>query len=182
VTFLETFQEVLKKLEDNSLPYMIVGSLASMIYGEPRLTRDMDLVISISPIHTRLFKSMFPETEYYSPPHEILVQEIQNRGQFNIIHLATGLKIDFIICKTSEHAQEEFGRRTRLSLVEEMEVFVARVEDVMIKKLEYFREGGSQKHIGDIKGMIANSKIDQDYLSNWIKKLGLEKEWSLCIT
>ena len=105
------FSEIIEKLESKNIDYMIVGSVASMIYGEPRMTRDMDLVIDLVEDAVGCFEDLFSSQEYYCPPGEVLLQELSQRGQFNLIHNASGLKIDIVVRKNSAHARQEFSRR-----------------------------------------------------------------------
>lgn len=173
-----SFLAVTQKLEAAEIPYMIVGSIASMTYGEPRMTHDLDLVVQVLPKDASKFEQIFPEDEYYCPPEEIVKPEILRCGQFNLIHHETGLKIDLVIRKNSEHAKTEFSRRKKITLWQGAEAYMASPEDVILKKLEYFREGGSQKHLQDIRGILAQTEIDEPYLQGWIAKLGLQKEWA----
>lgn len=175
--YIESFSNVIALLENEQIPYMIVGSLASMIYGEPRLTHGMDLVVDVLPSDATKIEKLFPSEIYYCPPLEVLKPEINHRGQFNLIHHESGLKVDFIIRKQSPHALEEFGRRRLTPFWGEQRVFVASPEDVIIKKLEYYREGGSEKHLKDIRGILCETELDKSYLSHWIEELALEKQW-----
>lgn len=174
---IETFLLVLKKLEEGKIPYMVVGSFACMVYGEPRMTHDVDIVIDILPGDALKLDSLFSLNEFYIPPREVLTSEIVNRGQFNLIHHETGIKIDFMIRKNGEHARAEFDRRKKSAFWPGFEVYLASPEDVIIKKLDFFREGGSEKHLRDIRGILAHSKTDITYLEFWINKLGLSHEW-----
>ena len=175
---LNIFLKVTHTLEQAEIPYMIVGSVASITYGEPRMTHDLDLVVQISPRDAFKLSQLFPEDEYYCPPEEILRPEILRQGQFNLIHHETGLKIDLVIRKNTEHAKTEFARKKKVLLGPGQEVWMASPEDVILKKLEYFREGGSRKHIQDIQGVLAQTPVDEEYLRNWISSLGLESFWS----
>ncbi len=180
-SLVDFFRRIIGLLEQQQIEYMVVGSFASMLYGEPRLTRDLDLVVEISPMNLANFKTAFPVDKFYIPPPEILNQEILNRGQFNIIDLESSFKVDIMIRKVSPHSQIEFQRRQKMSFLEGFSAWVAKPEDIIIKKLVYFREGGSQKHILDIQGILANQAIDQDYLQDWILKLGLQEYWASAI-
>ncbi len=175
---ITAFLEVTHRLEAAHISYMVVGSVASMTYGEPRMTHDLDLVVQVSPKDAAQFEQIFPEEEYYCPPEEIVKPEILRQGQFNLIHHETGLKIDLVIRKNSEHGRTEFERRRKVPLWGDAEVFMAAPEDVILKKLEYFREGASQKHLRDIQGILAQTQIDESYLQNWITKLGLQEPWA----
>lgn len=174
---IETFQEILQQLEEHSIPYMVVGSIAAIVYGEPRLTNDMDVVIQIPPDRADKIQDMFSEDEFYCPPLEVLQSELSSRGQFNIIHQTSGLKIDFVVQKQGEHGQEEFGRRRTIPFWEDFEASIASPEDVIIKKLSFYREGGQSKHVDDIRGILAHTDVDRDYLEHWISRLGLQSAW-----
>ena len=157
---------------------MIVGSVASIVYGEPRLTKDMDLVIEVSQSDSKTFFESFPFPEYYCPPVDILSSEFSEKGQFKILHQDSGIKIDFIIRKNSEHAKTEFSRKTKIPFWKGFEAYIASAEDVILKKLVYYREGLSEKHLRDIRGIIATTQLDQSYITKWIKILHLEEEWT----
>lgn len=79
-SLLEVFSEVLRRLEANHFPYMVVGSIASTVYGEPRLTKDMDLVIDIPAADLRKLSRLFPLSDFYCPPDEVLSDECVRRG------------------------------------------------------------------------------------------------------
>jgi hypothetical protein len=175
---LTTFFGVLHRLEDAGIAYMVVGSMASMLFGEPRLTHDLDLVVELAPRDALRLNTLFPAEDFYCPPIEIIQSEITSRGQFNLIHHDSGLKIDLILRKDTPHGHTEFNRRARLPFVVGHEAWVASPEDVIIKKLEYFRIGGSEKHLKDIRGILSETPTDDAYLKSWVDRLGLVAEWS----
>ena len=178
--FSEALLRVVHILKESDTPYMIVGSMASMLYGEPRMTHDVDLVVDLAPAAAKQMEQLFAEEEFYCPPLEILQSEIVHRGQFNLIHHQSGLKIDLVIRKNTDHARLEFARRRKLVLWGNVEAYFASPEDVIIKKLEYFREGGSEKHVKDIRGILAETKVDAAYLQEWVAKLRLDDAWAAC--
>lgn len=177
-SFTEVVVEVLRGLETSKLPYMIVGSVASSFYGDPRLTKDLDLVIDIPSARLADFKSTFSDPNYYLPPDEVLTDEISRRGRFNLVHMRSGLKVDIVVRRNGQHSIAEFARRLQVELWPGVSCTIASPEDVIIKKLEYFREGESAKHLSDIRGILASTTIEHEYLNNWIGILGLAKEWS----
>ncbi len=176
-SLLSVFSVIISRLEENHIEYMVVGSIASIVYGEPRMTKDMDLVIDILPTQLKEFEHLFPAEEFYCPPLEILSDELIRRGQFNLIHHQSGLKIDFIFRKNTAHSQEEFSRKRRIELWPNFKAQIASPEDVIIKKLDYYREGESVKHLLDIKGILTQTEMDLAYLEKWIRKLNLLTEW-----
>lgn len=175
--FVGLLKVIIKKLESEQIPYMLVGSVASSYYGDPRLTRDIDLVVELYPEHILKFYQTFEVSEFYIPPEEVLRDEVLNRRSFNLIHHETGLKIDFMMRKVTAHAQEEFKRKQKLEILPGLNGYIATPEDVIIKKLQFYQEGGSQKHLTDSKSILSQVQIDFDYIERWIKTLRLEKEW-----
>lgn len=176
-SYISVIKEVIAKLEDSHIPYIIVGSIASMVYGEPRITRDIDLVLDIKSDDTLRFEKLFTQPEFYCPPIEILADEIRNRGQFNLLHVSSGLKIDIMVKKRTEFDDLRFGRIKRLQLFENLTANLASPEDIIIKKLVFYQEGGSEKHLRDIRGILSNTEVNKSYIENWIEKLNLKKEW-----
>jgi hypothetical protein len=166
---------VVKNLETAQIPYMIVGSIAGSIYGEPRLTNDLDIVLAMAETSADMLIQSFNGKEFYVPPREIFIQEISRGGQTNLLHHGSGVKIDLMFQKKSPHALEEFKRRKRMEILRELETWIASPEDVIIAKLRFYREGESEKHLTDIRGILANTQVDREYLSKWVKTLDLEK-------
>jgi hypothetical protein len=72
--------------------YIISGSVAAMLYGEPRLTNDVDFVIFLRDADIVRLQEIFPSPEFYVPPPEVIAAEIARaaKGQFNVIHADTG--------------------------------------------------------------------------------------------
>lgn len=177
--YYETFTLVLDRLDAQGIAHMVVGSVASMVYGEPRLTHDIDLVVELQPPDASALWRLFPLSEFYCPPVEVIQSEIVHRGQFNLIHHESGLKVDIMIRKESPHARSEFARRRRVPFFEGRSAWLASAEDVIIKKLDFHRMGGSEKHIHDIRGILAETSIDDAYLQHWIAALRLQDSWAV---
>ncbi|MBN1273956.1 MAG: hypothetical protein JXB26_16960 [Candidatus Aminicenantes bacterium] len=164
--------------EKLNIPYLVTGAVASVAYGEPRLTNDIDIVVDMSPAHIDVFKSCFPDNEFYLDV-DSMKEAIKRCSQFNIIHPESGLKVDIIISKKDDFDQSRFARIKKINVSETKSADFAAPEDVIIKKLEYFKEGRSEKHLRDIAGMLKISPelIDRAYISFWAKKLNFSKIW-----
>ena len=132
--------------------YLVSGSVASMLYGEPRVTHDIDFVVFL---------------------------RAEQRGHFNVIHADSGLKADFYIAHHDELHAWAFRHSKRYS-IGETPISLAPPEYVILRKLEYYREGGSEKHLRDIRSMLAVSgeQIDHAALNDWIQRRGLQPEWA----
>ena len=174
----EVFGSVVDILERLDIPYMIVGSVASMAYGEPRLTLDMDVVIDLMPQQAQALAASFDPQDYYVDLGSVL-EAIRVGGHFNIIHSASGLKVDFFLLQRDAFSQSEFARRRREAFDEQRQASFASPEDIILKKLDYYRRGGASKHLEDIKGMlrISGPELDLDYIDRLVRQIGLKDIW-----
>jgi hypothetical protein len=167
------------RLERLGVPYMVTGSTAGIIYGEPRMTHDVDIVIALTVRDIPAIAAAFPIEEFYCPPEDVLAIEVRRgqRGHFNLIDHGTGFKADIYVAFDELHRWALAHRR--IVSVDGLQLSLAPVEYVILRKLEYFREGQSQKHVRDIRGMLAVSseQLDRSFLESWIARLGLTAEW-----
>jgi len=178
---LKNLLTFLRKIEAIQIDYMITGSVASILYGKPRLTQDMDIVVIFPVSKIDSFVKSFDINDYYCPPEEAIHEAIGfgERGHMNVIDQKTGFKIGIYPAGNDELAKWGFDNKKRIELIEGEEVWVAPPEYVILKKLTYYKEGGSQKHIEDIKGMIevADDQIDIALVEIWLEKLDLTECW-----
>jgi hypothetical protein len=160
--------------------YVVSGSVASILYGEPRLTHDVDFVIFLRDSDIARLQQVFPAPEFYVPRAEVIAAEIArpSKGHFNVIHSDTSFKADFYTAGRDELNAWAFRNSRRMEYRGEP-IIVAPPEYVIVRKLEYFREGGSDKHLRDIRAMLAISGdlLDRPALQDWLTRLGLEAEW-----
>lgn len=178
----EFFETVLKSLERLEIPYMIAGSVATVVYGEPRLTNDMDVVVELRPQSVEPLAQDFRPPDFYCPQTATILEEIRRRGQFNILHVASGSKVDIILRKHTEHGAAEFARKQLQPLTPALNAYCASPEDIVIAKLDFHRKGQSEKHISDVAGILRaqGNALDRAYLETWVKKLQLEDPWRRC--
>jgi hypothetical protein len=169
-----------QRLNALGVPYMVSGSVAVIIYGEPRLTHDVDLIVLLDREHIARLPEVFPLAEFYCPPTEVIEVEAarEQRGHFNIIHQETGFKADIYLSGQDPLHPWGLARARRLE-VEGQVVVVAPPEYVIVRKLEYYREGGSEKHLRDIRSMLDTSPdaIDRAHLEQQITTRGLQEAW-----
>jgi hypothetical protein len=172
----------LSRLNEIHVTYIITGSVASILYGEPRLTHDIDLVIELNANDAHKISTVFPEDEFYCPPIEVIKLETRRpyRGHFNIIHHASGFKADIYLSGKDELHKWAISKKRNYELGNE-EIWVAPPEYVILRKLEYYREGKSDKHLNDIKNILEVSKenLDMEILSQMINKYGYNSEWDI---
>jgi hypothetical protein len=167
------------RLEALGIPYMVTGSTASLIYGEPRLTLDLDLVVQLDVAAAAGFLAEFPEAEFYRPPLEVVRLECsrESRGHFNLIHQETGMKADVYVAARDPLHRWGLARRRRIPFGAG-QLSLAPPEYVILRKLEFFREGGSEKHLRDVSGMLATGlALDRAFLDEELRRRGLEELW-----
>jgi hypothetical protein len=166
-------------LEKRNLRYMVVGSFASIAYGEPRFTLDIDIVVALPAAQVASLCNAFPSDEFYVS-HEAAEAAVRSSGQFNVIEPVSGNKIDFIIARDDAWGREQLNRRQRVELLANRAGFAASPEDIIIAKMLYYQEGGSEKHLRDITGIlkVSGDKVDRDYVLRWAKTFGLDEIWS----
>lgn len=168
-------------LNENKFRYFITGSVAAIVYGDPRLTHDIDLVINLSTGEVEKFTRAFPELQFYCPPIDVIRTELlrTSRGHFNLIHHETGFKADIYLVG-EEELQFWAMKNSKEIEFEGSIIYIAPPEYVIIKKLEFYKEGKAQKHIADIKSMLVNSKelIDFDFLNKAIAEKSLSDCWN----
>jgi len=174
----ELLRHLVRCFEALKIPYLVTGAIASIAYGEPRFTNDIDIVADIKGDHIIGLKDCFPEEEFFLDV-DMVKDAIRHQHQFNIIHPSSGLKIDVILYKKNAFDISRFSRIKRIRPVEDTEANFASPEDVIIKKMEYYKEGGSEKHLRDITGILKISKelIDYNYITQWADRLGLKDIW-----
>lgn len=166
--------------ELHDINYRVCGSLASMAYGEPRFTNDVDILVELTLDKIASLCNAFDSPDYYVS--EIAAREaIRSRRQFNIIHPASGLKVDLILPPDTEFGRLEMSRGERLISTGELTAWFSSPEDVLLNKLIYFRIGSSEKHLRDIAGMmkLLKDRLDTAYVDEWASKLGVMDKWHM---
>ena len=173
---IQYFSRVFKHLK---IDFFLTGSVAASFYGKPRSTNDVDVVADIHEHHVAGLLEQFPAPGFYLS-EQALREALAHRSQFNILHPGTGLKIDVMIPQDNAFNASRFQRRRESVPVAEGMTFLASGEDVILMKMKYYQEGGSDKHLADIEGIFAVSgqNLDLDYLEVWAERLGLQETWS----
>ncbi len=168
------------RLERLGIPYMITGSTAGILYGEPRMTHDVDIVVALGVRDVRAFVEAFPLDEFYCPPEEVLTIEIKRgqRGHCNLIHHESGFKADVYIAFDELHRWALAHRH--VVHLDGIAMQIAPIEYVIVRKLEYFREGGSEKHLRDVRSIleVSGDAIDHSHLDDLISARGLSEAWA----
>jgi hypothetical protein len=167
---LDILKLVASRLNTAEVDYMLSGSVALTFYGKPRMTRDIDIVIVLPPREIDRFVKIF-EPDFYID-RDMVEDAVRNQSMFNIIHLETVIKVDFIIRKTQEYRILEFSKRKKMQL-EEQEVSVVSLEDLIISKIYWAKDSFSEMQIKDIVSLLGLD-VDMVYVQDWCARLGLD--------
>ena len=173
----EFLRRITAALELHEVPYMLTGSLASSMYGVPRATNDIDIVIAPTREHLLSLVQMLVRLGLTVTPEEAAAA-FRERSQFNVIDFARGLKVDFIVRKEREFSVTEFDRRETHE-IEGIRLTLATPEDVLLAKLEWAKMGESERQIGDAAGIIRMQRqtLDYRYIEQWVETLALREQW-----
>jgi hypothetical protein len=168
---------VVSRLERADISYALGGSIAAMAYGEPRSTMDVDVVVVLDPDDVDGFLSLFPTEDFYVSPDRVR-EVVGAGGSFNVIHPESGMKIDFFVASDAIE-DRQIARRIRKEALPGLKAYFSPPEELVLKKLEYFIEGGSEKHVRDIRAMLAVSpeSIDLELLQALVERFGLDEAW-----
>jgi hypothetical protein len=106
--------EVAGILERLGIPYLAAGSLASSVHGEPRSTNDVDLVVDLAAGHVPGLLRALGDRYYVSA--DAVGEATRTGGTFNLIHLATAVKVDVFVSRDDPFDAERLARRTRVRI------------------------------------------------------------------
>jgi len=176
----ELLQRAADFFDREGIAYRIVGSMASIAYGEPRFTNDIDILVELSLEQSETLCQAFPAPDFYVSLSAVQ-DAIRRRHQFNIIHLGSGLKVDVILRKETEFSRADISHGRRLKSEGAYDAWFASPENVILMKLRYYQEGGSEKHLRDIASILLTqgSTIDCRYIDSWSETLAVSVEWQL---
>lgn len=174
----ELLAKVVGALESLQIEYMVTGSLASSLQGEPRATHDIDLVVDVQLAKAKRLVREFPGPDYYVS--ESAVQEaVRHKKMFNLLDTCEGDKIDFWLLTPEPFDQTRFARRIADEIMG-MRVHVSTPEDTILAKLRWAQDsGGSEKQFGDALSIyeVQFQQLDLAYLERWSKELEIESLW-----
>ena len=176
----ELLQKAADLFERLGVVYRVVGSMASMAYSEPRFTNDIDILVDLRDADAAAIAIEFPAPDFYVSLPAIR-EAIHRQRQFNVIHFASGLKLDIIQRKDTEFSRMDLTHGQRLTNPGYYDAWFGSPENVALMKLRYFQEGGSEKHLRDIASMllVQGVAMDRHYIGEWAAKLGVAEEWAL---
>ncbi len=174
ITAEQLLYKIVKILNAFKIPYVITGGFAVAVWGRPRFTADIDIIVelvskNIEPLTKALLK--IDKDVYVS--EEAMRDALLSNGEFNFIHPQTGLKVDFWTreSKADIYGEVKFERRI-VKKIDNQKIFFVSPEDLILSKLSWYKEGESSKHLEDVKSILNNKKLKLDfkYINNWAEK------------
>jgi hypothetical protein len=175
VTFADLLADVIPRLDAAAVPFMVTGSLASSYHGEPRATRDLDVIIDPTTTGLARLVEDLAAGGYYVD-RDVALGALSERTQFNAIG-PDALKVDFIIRRNRPFSIAEFGRRQPADLLG-TQGFVPTAEDLIIAKLEWAIAADSDRQRRDVTGIVAaTDDLDDAYIERWAATLGVLDAW-----
>jgi len=152
---------------------MVTGSIAAGHYAQPRMTRDIDLVVALQPDDAERLVALFHD-QFESDAGAIRAA-IGRRSLFNLIHTDAIVKVDFVVLKDMEYRQEEFARRRQV-IVDGHLMWMVSAEDLVLSKLLWAKETRSELQMRDVRQIVsAQPALDWSYLDRWAIQLDVDE-------
>src|SRR5439155_23495795 len=174
----ELLKRVVEALTNAGVDYMVTGSVASSLQGEPRSTHDIDLVVALPASAAKALAAAFPPPDFYLTEESIL-DAIRRRSMCNLLALNEGEKVDFWILTEEPFDQSRFARKY-IEEIMGLKLNISAPEDTILAKLRWAKlAGGSEKQFTDALRVYETQreKLDHNYLSHWVTVLGIETLW-----
>lgn len=164
-----TLKKVAKILDKLKIPYFVTGGVAIVIWGRPRYTADIDILIELKKEKVKKFVAELTKEGYVD--EDVVRESLKHKLEFNFIDNETGMKVDFWILGNSAFDRSRL-KRAKLREIFGQQVIFSSPEDLILKKLLWFKESNSNRHLEDIQSVIAiiKDQLDFDYLKKWAKK------------
>ena len=167
---------VIEIFEELGIDYHLGGSYASSIHGVPRQTQDVDLVAKLTSEQIEpLIAALRPEFYADSEPAHLA---LQRHSSFNLLHLASGVKVDIFCLGRSGFDRSEFERASHTRLYgagSAVSIRVKSPEDTVLRKLQWYRLGGehSDRQWTDVIGCLGaqTGALDLEYMRRWAAEI-----------
>lgn len=183
LTYNGFVKRILEVIDTAGIEYMVGGAVAVWAWGEPRGTRDFDVVVHINPSQVNKLSEELEKIEIYVPVEIILDNLIETRADLaiNAIHGASGFKAEFFPLREGDELRKTaLRRKVEVDFGDELgNVFVHSPEDLIIYKLIYFGLSKQTKHTRDIASIVAHlgDKLDHEYIEEWASRKGVNAIW-----
>jgi hypothetical protein len=175
---IDVIRDLARRFTQGRINYMLTGSLAMNYYAQPRMTRDIDVVVDLDAKDAvDSIVGLFSPDYYVS--REAIINAVAHESVFNLIHQETVIKVDCIVRKKSDYRRTEFARRMSIT-IQDFTVWITSKEDLIISKLDWARESRSELQLRDVRNLLTTT-YDVAYLEKWTRELGLYDLWQECL-
>jgi hypothetical protein len=164
---LDALRDLVARLDRAGIEYMLTGSVAMNFYAQPRMTRDVDLVVALHLGQIDALGNSLGDDYYFAA--EAAIEAVYHQSMFNVIHQEALIKIDCVIRKREEFRLEEFSRRRKIS-VDDFDLWIVSKEDLILSKCYWVKESESERQLSDIQNLLATG-YDEGYLQKWASHL-----------
>ena len=171
---LDIVRDVSAKLDSAGIGYMLTGSMAMNYYAQPRMTRDIDVVVALRPADAARVVQLFSPDYYVT--REAVDSSIAHQSLFNLIHNESVIKVDCIVRKQNEYRLAEFNRRQHIK-IENFETWIVSKEDLILSKLFWAKDSHSELQLRDVKNLVSTG-CDRDYIERWTRELDVANLWA----
>jgi len=174
---IDIIRDISEKFSQAGIEFMLTGSVAMNYYAQPRMTRDIDVVIDIDSQNAGAIMTIFG-ADYYVDD-EAVRSAVAHESLFNLIHQESVIKVDCIVRQLSEYRRVEFARRSRIAL-KDFTTWIVSKEDLIISKLYWVKDSHSEFQLRDVRNLIQTG-YDSEYVTRWTRKLGLQELLEECL-
>ena len=155
--------KVARILDKLGIPYMVTGGIAVLVWGRPRFTADIDIVIKLKVESIKMLASeLMKVSEFGYVDKDTMLEALREHGEFNFIEGDTGVKVDFWVL---DKETDELKRKAA-KIVDDYSIYFISPEDLILSKFRWHNKDASSRHIEDIESVfkISGNKLDKKYL------------------
>ena len=163
------------RLDALGVPWVIGGSIASSVHGEPRSTQDVDMVVALRVRDVTPFAKAMSRDYYVDA--DVMRLAVTAGESFNAVHFTSAIKVDFFVAGDDPFEAERLRRRQRIEMPNGSVLYVDTAEHTLLRKLEWYRRGGevSERQWRDVQAIarIQGDRLDLEHLRLWASRLGV---------
>ena len=159
------------------IPYFITGGMAVVVWGRPRFTADVDIVVELSPESLpKLASALEQFCKMGMIDRDAMKGALERNGEFNYIDADSDVKVDFWIAGNSPFDREAMKRAVTRETYGTTMSFIS-PEDLLLSKLLWVKKG-SYRSMDDVVTILQTRKdsLDWGYISHWVLTLGVQEE------
>lgn len=170
--------KIAKTLKRLKIPYLVTGGIAVLVWGRPRFTADIDIVVELHESGVdNLIKALRNIGEVGYIDEEMIRDAVRRQNEFNFIDGDTGVKVDFWLLRKNDPFDGSRLKRKVIKKILGESVYFTSPEDLILIKLKWYKESSSSRQLEDVESIIklSRDKLDINYLEQWSRKLDVKE-------